>query len=329
VRKILLLLSYLLALSPGPLEAQLDLLTVRESQSLVERIPAIVAAQKEGECPTLEPPIYGGSEQLSFGVRGSCGRTAGQLIGNYTVNRRTGAITLGIFEDATESAADETGKALATRLVREAQKRVLSTAEGQCLALEAAKALPGWDGTDATVSVQPFGKPDTFGLTMAFTATRRSTSRPVETGRLLTVFLREARVRDDETGIDVTSAKVGNLVAKFVQLRNPMWLSDEEATSVALTVPRVAANLQNGCNLYGGGAFYSHGALMGVFCKDRGVIRESNVLVDLQTGAVVDPDTGQSLDSAESQRVARQLLARIQARHAELQKEVDAACRAQ
>ena len=53
------------------------------------------------------------------------------------------------------------------------------------------------------------------------------------------------------------------------------------------------------------GAFYSHEALMGVSCKD-GSIRESNVLVNLETGAVTDPDTCASLlGTAETQRIAQ------------------------
>ena len=145
---------------------------------------------------------------------------------------------------------------------------------------------------------------------------------------MLTVYLTEARVRDDETGGAVMSAAVGDLSAKLVELRAPVWLSDEEAASVALAVQRVATNVREGCKLDAGGAFYSHEALIGVSCKD-GSMRESNVLVNLQTGAVTDPDTRKSLDTVEVQRIARELLSDAQERRAELQKAVDLICRAQ
>src|SRR6185312_9718917 len=109
------------------------------------------------------------------------------------------------------------------------------------------------------------------------------------------------------------SATVGDLSAKLLELRTPVWLSDEDAASVAMTVPRVSTNLREGCQLDTGGAFYSHEALLGVSCKDSSV-RESNVLVNLETGAVTDPDTRKSLETDQTQRIARELLSDAQKR---------------
>lgn len=309
----------------GSVQAQLDWLTLRESGSLVERIPDVVAAQKKGECPNFSPG-YDEPGKLMFQVRRECGPEAGTLIDNYSVDRKTGKVVL--WGDNPQPVADNQGTVLAAQLAREARKRILSASEAQCLALEAATALPGWGGADAVVSVKPFGKMDRIESTMHFTGTRVSSTRPVESGRMLTVYLAQARVRDDQTGVDLMSAGVGNLSSKLLELRAPVWLSDEEAAFVALVVPRVASNLRDACKLNVGGAFYSREALMGVSCKDRG-IRESNVLVNLETGAVTDPDTGKSLESAETARVAHELLSNAQKRKAELQTGVEAACRPQ
>ncbi len=306
----------------GQVQAQLNSLTVREAMSLVDRIPAVAAANKQRKCPEYSV-TYWQPDEFAIQVRASCGPTRGMLIGNYAVNRRTGKVTK--FGDNPESIADAQGKVLATQLVREAQKRILSIPEAQCLALEAAKALPGWDVSGAAVSVKQFSKLDTLENTMHFTATRVSSTPPVESGRMLTVFLDEARVRDDETGADVMSAGVGLLGSKLLALRDPAWLNDQEAASIALAVPQIAGNLRDGCKLYAGGASYSHGALMGVACKDATIVN-SNVLVNLQTGAVTDPASGKSLDSAESRKVAERLLNEKMARRSELQKDVEAAC---
>jgi len=316
----------LFVLSAICLEAQLNLLTLREAESLVERIPDVVGAQKNGECPNLSPN-YDVPEEFAFQVRSTCGSGSGMLIGNYTVNRQTGAVTL--WGDDPQPVADAEGEVLAKQLVAQARQRILSTEEARCLALEAARSLTGWSGTDANVSVKPFGKVNRFESTMRFTATRSSSARPAQSGRLLTVNVAAALVRDDETGLNIVSAAVGALTSKMVELRAPLWLTDEDALSVGMLIPRVAANLRDGCKLYTGGAFYSHQAVMGVSCPEGRNMRDSNVLVNLQTGEANDPDTGKSLDSAESGRIARELLKQKKTRRAELQKEVDAACRPQ
>jgi len=215
---------------------------------------------------------------------------------------------------------------LARQFVAEARRRILAPEEARCLALEAARGLPGWSVTGASVTVKPFGKPNTFDRSTQFTATRVSAAEPVESGRMLTVDLSNAIVRDDETGLAATSAGVGNLASKLVGLRTPPMLTDEDAASVALLVPRVAANLREGCRLEIGGAFYSDQALMGVSCAGNG-IRDSNVLVNLRTGEVKDPSTGAPLESSAAARLAQNLLSQLPKRRADLEKEVASACR--
>lgn len=313
-------------------EAQLNVLTLREAESLIELVPDVVASQQRGECPNISPGYTEGME-VDFRVRTTCGTGSGMLIGAYTVNRWTGAVRT--WGDNSQSVADNRGSVVAAQLAQQARKRILSPSEAQCLALTAAHALPGWGAGEAVISVNPFSKAGTPSAKaearegiMHFTASLISSTRPVHSGRMMTVFLADARVRDEETGVDVMSAAVGDLSAKLLELRAPVWLSDEDAASVAMTVPRVSTNLREGCKLDTGGAFYSHETLLGVSCKDSSV-RESGVLVNLETGAVTDPDTRKSLETDQTQRIARELLSDSQKRRAELQKAVELVCRAQ
>src|SRR5258708_34834662 len=126
----------------GRLVAQLDLMTFREAESIVERVPDVVAARKEGRSTLLSGAYDGEADEVSFWVRGGCGPTRGQLIENYKVNRWTGTVTL--WGDNPLPVADEEGKLFAERLMLQVHSRILSADEAKCLALEAAKALPGW-----------------------------------------------------------------------------------------------------------------------------------------------------------------------------------------
>ena len=308
---------------PSPAWAQLDFLTLGESLSLVERIPRVVAAQKNGECPTYSPQ-YSGADELWFQVRVSCGTKGGQLLDSYTVNRRTGAVTT--WGDNPRNVLDADGRTLAAQLVRNARQRILTNEEAQCMAGAGAKALPGWSGAEVTVSVKTFGNLDAVESTQLFLATYRSSSPPLETGRMLTVFLAEPRVRDDSTGMNVMSAGIGDLISRIVEIRQPAWLRPDEAARVAQVVLRITASLRDGCRLTGGGTFYSEAIPIVVSCQDVAV-PESQVLVNLRTGAVTDPNTGQSLESPESVRVARELLAQAQRRRDERQKEIESVCR--
>lgn len=310
------------SVSIDPAWAQLNLLTLSEAETLAERIPAVAAAERNGECPTLSPS-YDGRDSVWFQVRLQCGPNAGQLLGNYNVNRRTGATTT--WGDNPRPVDDAEGRRFASELIKTARQRILSPVEAQCLALEAAKALPGWGAPNSSVSVRPFGKEDLFAGTMQFSATQFSALRSVESVRTLTVFLNEARVRDDHTGADLFSAALGNITSTLVALRAPPSLSDEEVASVALAIPQVAINLRRGCKLRVGGGFPSDRVEMVLFCADS--TDRMSVAIDRKTGTATDLNTRKSLDSAESQRVARQLLSDVRTRAVSLRMEIDAMCR--
>ncbi len=301
--------------------SQLQLLTLRESASLVETVPAVAAAQKRGECPNLSSD-YESDKRLFFQVRAACGPRGGQLIDNYYVDRRNGLVTT--WGDNPKPVADSTGAALARHLVRDARNRILSINEARCLALEAARAIPDWDRTGAAISVKPFGKINTLASSMQFTAVLVD-SPPLKAVRILTVFLAEPNVRDDDTGLILASTGIGRLTSELLRLRTPSWLNDQEAGAVGIVAPQIATNLRYGCTLNTGGVFHSREATMSVSCGGAPV-RGANVLVDLKTGGVASPESGNSLDSSETVRLAQQLLAQEQRRKIDLKRQVDQEC---
>lgn len=305
----------------GVLEAQLDLLTLREAESLVERIPEVVAAEKSGGCPSASPG-YWSAEELAFQVRFSCGPNSGMLLNDYNVDRRTGEVTL--FGDDPRPVASPEGKALADRLVRQARARALSGAEAGCLAREAANGVPGWKDAKASITVKPFPVPLKVPGALYFMAGRSDTDRPIESGRMLTVDLSTARVRNDYTGQDIISEGLGRLASKIVALRAPRLLSDEDALSIALLIPSVAARLKPGCLLKNGGVSRSREAIIGLECEGRDVGQA--ISVDLLTGQAKEANSGKILESSKAKEAARSLLDKFDEQQSQLRKEVDAAC---
>ncbi len=318
--KITIAVLLLVGLQATCLEAQLDQLTLREAESIVEKVPRVAEAQNKGECPQSSA-VYQGGYEVALQVRGSCGPESGMLIDTYTVNRRTGVVTVG--EDPPQRVASQAGEVYAAQLISHAKGRILKPSEAKCLALAAARSVPGWSGVDGQISVEPLYRPAAGEIT--FTAERLSSSRPAQGGRMLTVNLADARVRDDETGLYVVSGELGALTAKLLELRAPISLTDEDAISIALLIPSIETQLRNGCRVAAGGAFRSQQALVGLVCK--ALNKEAlTVAVNVKSGEPTDPDTGVRLESADAARLASNLLDKLSSRRAELRREVDFLC---
>ena len=121
------------------------------------------------------------------------------------------------------------------------------------------------------------------------------------------------------------SAGLGSLTSKLTELREPPWLTDEDAISIALVIPQIERLLGDSCKVKGSGAERSTRVLFGVSCAGKGV--GTVISVDVQNGEATDLDTGRSLQSAKATQVARERLDQIERRKAELRKEVAAGCR--
>jgi hypothetical protein len=316
-----LVLLIFCTLAGGYLRAELNLLTLREAESLVEKVREVAVSQERGECPQFSA-TYGDADQLMIQVRRSCGPTGGTLINNYEVNRRTGVVTQ--WGDNAPPITEPPVKSFAGQLMLRAQRRALSDDEARCVALEAAKALPDWGGGDAVVTVQPFGKAE--GAEVSFNANHHSLSQPADSGRLLSVGRDTAWVRDDETGEDLMSASLGSLTSKIFALRAPVWLTDEDAISIARQIPAAAQGIRNGCRFWASGAFRAQEAIVGLSCDGKQAEGATVVAVNLRTGQTTNADTGKVLESLESKRLASQLLAERERKQMDLRKDVDATC---
>src|ERR1017187_10916172 len=99
------------------------------------------------------------------------------------------------------------------------------------------------------------------------------------------------------------SERLGLLTSKIVDLRAPVWLSDEDAISIVLLIPSVASRLRDDCKLSTGGAFRSNQALVGLSCEGQSGDGPT-VAVNLQTGVATDADTEKVLESTEATRLA-------------------------
>ena len=101
---------------------------------------------------------------------------AGQLVGNFEVDRSTGDVT---GADPNIPLLDRAGQALARQMVLKARQRLLSPTEAQCLARKAAEVLPGCDGQETVIEAKPFGPTYQIDSTSRFEVTCR---RPTPTG---------------------------------------------------------------------------------------------------------------------------------------------------
>ncbi|HEX4810846.1 MAG TPA: hypothetical protein VH325_18050 [Bryobacteraceae bacterium] len=309
--------------------AQIDLLTYREAEKVIEALPDISADRREGYCPMLSNRGYGGyggdsPHQLSFTVRNGCGPTAGQLVENYVIDRRTGTVTL--WGDNPEVVGDAESRARAERLIRQARSRALSANEAKCLALEAAKSLPGWTSPGhLTIDAESNSEQNRLSFGVAF----RSSIRPIDFGLDLDVDLGSGRVRDDQTGQDLWSAGVGRLTSEIFALREPDVLTNEEALTLvlALKIPAFEMEINRGCRLRAPVLpFRSDEAEVGLACDDRSDENANPVIVNVETGRTIDEATGQVLGSEDSHRVAEGLFEAKRRARFEIRNKIEAAC---
>jgi len=246
---------------------------------------------------------------------------ASSLLDRYVVNRRTGAVAT--WGDNPLSVGDHASDVLAHELVNQARSRILALAECRCLALEAARALPGWTDVNGSVDVEPSavtGVPETI-----FHVIHKSATRPGETRAALYVDPRTGHVRDHRSGTEVMSARVGDLLGKLIALRTPPFLSDQDALSIALSVPTIAevARRQN-CSLILGEGYVPEEVSVTPACGGR--YTEPGLVVNLRDGRVSDADTGKVLNVPKVLVLANRLVGAAQEARAHLREQVATKC---
>ena len=313
----------LLGLFMGTAGAQLSLLTPREAVQVVGLIPEVAGARKQGFCPTFSASYGDTVDKLGVQVRYGCGPQSGQWINNYEIDLGTGAV----FGQGGKQMNNPDVDALAKTLLEQARARVLSSGEARCLALEAAKSLPGWGGPGREVSVEPFGA---FGL--RFHARLRAQDPPMVAERFLTIDRSTARVHDDETGVEVVTASLATLASKMLILHLPSILSEADALEIARQIPEVRAQALKPCSVFSvGGPLSWENILVGVQSHCEGAPDESHLVVaiDPRTGAVTNPGNQKHLGSPAAARIAQERLEGLDHEKVIIREDLAAACRAQ
>lgn len=310
--------------------AQMNVLTTREAERILDLVPAIAESNARGRCPSYdvfdESPIW-----LSIQVREACPSPgfASNLLGNYVINRTTGAVAQGLD-------ADSLGPRISTPeitsrtndLVGRARARVLNAKEGECLALEAARSEIG-------VS-EPAGIFSASKLTEArgefrFSVEHRIPKTPAAAVRLFTIRSDTAGVRDNITGDQVLSPGLALLTSRIVSARESSDLSVDDALTIALRVPSLAGSVANGCSELvssGDGTSDEIYISLRTWCPGaRNDMTSTIAGVNVQSGRVTDPKNHKSLDSPESENIARQILKRRQEKLDQDKSAVAAVCK--
>jgi hypothetical protein len=307
----------------GSLRGQLDLLTPHEAERIVGQMPPVEEARKRWACLTVTGAVGNPADPATIDVevRAPCSGNASSLIDRYVVDRRTGTVTT--WGDNPSVIREPAAINLARQLVTQARGRVLSLEESRCLALEAAKSLPGWGRAMGSITAEQAGAglPETV-----FWVRRQLVDPPAEFRVRLYVDPKMGRVQDVGSAAEVTSAGVGDLLSKLIALRFPPLLSNRDALSIAVALPDLAAaSRRTGCSLVVSGADSSEEAQVALACNGR-YVSGLGIAVDLQSGSLSDPWTGQALVVPEAVALARRLVSAVQEARAELRAEVSAKC---
>ena len=265
---------------------QMDKLTSREAERLLDVVPEIVQMRGSGLCPSYSPSSDL-PEGIQIQVRIGCGPDAGQLLGGFMVDRSTGTVT-GV--DPNISLLDKAGESLARQMVMQARKRMLSPGEAICLARKAVEALPGCGGQEAIIKAKPFGPTVQTEATLRYVATCRRPSVGVQTGATLSVDLARATTREDGDGRMIMSGGLAELTSRIVGLRAEPRLTDEDVGDIALVVPSISHALLSRrsvdrCIVSVGDGQASDESAAVLVCKGESV-PNTEVVVNTRTGAV-------------------------------------------
>jgi hypothetical protein len=288
-------------------------------------IPAVAEARKQGFCPRFSAGYGDTVDKLGVQVRYGCGPYAGQWISSYGIDLRTGAV----FElESKDPIKSPEGDALAASLLKHAGGRVLSSNECRCLALEAAKSLPGWGGPGHDVSVEETGA---FGS--RYVARLRAQDPQMNTERFLSIDRSAARVHDDKTGVDVVSPSLASLEAMMLSLHLPLLLSDADAVQIVREIPEVRGEASKPCPVFSvGGPLSWEDILIGVrsHCEGAPDTGSSIVVgVNPETGAVTDQENQKHLESPAAMHVATERLEDRRNEKITIREKLNAACRPQ
>jgi hypothetical protein len=322
-----LLLAHVIAASAW---AQIDMLSAREAEQILDLVPSVAEAKARGECPAYSI-AYPRAAVLSIQVRGACqlsGFAGSMLINNYVVSRATGAVTVGIYgETSNPPVADPQMLAAAAELLRKARARKLSPAQASCLASVAARSYLGVGSPKGRANVSQVGQPSP--RESRFYVSWQHPGLAAVSGAPLTVDLTNGGVRDDDTGMPIASDEVGLLTARMTALSEAPTLSAADVVTIAATVPEIASRIADRCHeLVSSQSGPSNIVYVALQEKCGKGPAELEVVagVDITTGKVTNPRTGKGVESEQTTKTARDLIEGLEARHHNLQTAVANTC---
>jgi hypothetical protein len=302
-----------LYLSVGHLSGQVTLLTGREAKELVEIVPEVAASRARGECPTLSIGFPIDAGVFSIQARGACwspGDPSSLLVNNYTVDRKTGTVTLGTSKSVVSTPEI---RSRSRAILGAATARLLSVTECRCMAIEAAKTGSGPDTEGNLPSITQL--PASDNVWQGFEAVvNRGTDRRAS-ARLYYVSRETGTVWEEQPGSEVVSAGLGALRSRILALREKPALSLEDVLAVALRVPAISTRLSERCatleasdtNTFGDEAYL----IIRNGCPGAGDSDEVAAAVNVLTGAVSNPRTGAALQAPGAGRLANETVSRI------------------
>jgi hypothetical protein len=319
---------FLCAGSASRLTAQLNLLTAREAKELVELVPDVAAAKARGECPGLDlDALENPAENFSFEARGACwgpGAPMSMLIGNYTVDRKTGMVTnLGSQTVISTPAMRERAKVF----VDLAGSRLLSESECRCLAVKSAKA--GFSGSAQAFSFSVSDLTSISATRLSFVVSAIDEKAQESINTRFSVSRETGSVMDDDTATEVLSPDVAALRAKMLSQRTAPALSLLDALNVALRVPAIRAKLSPACaQAEVSGNDTANGVLIVINRQCPGAFGQAEWVasVNVLTGVISDPRTGARIPSPEADQIAQEIFSRMRNARSEDRRIIDREC---
>jgi hypothetical protein len=318
-----LLLAIPLIAVPTTCWAQFDQLTLRESEEILEALPAFKAAERRGDCPGFVPGSSEAPNTVWLQMRGFCppdefrGSTT---IETFQVNQSTGVVTEWPSGHTVAGAAETL--ALARTLVTRAKARVLSEHEAECLVREAIEdsLIP----PDTEPLIEKRGRDGTKFLFFVRVA---HPNRAAKNEWHVSVDAGSPTILAD--GERVESSRADALLDRMRIVRETPSIPLPEAIELARRAPAIRARIEKTCSAIVA-ADYGTANKRFVTVEDgcRPLPRGSVVIgiIDTATGVITEPGTNKALNTAETTQLAGEFLSRARQRRAAAEREIEKAC---
>jgi hypothetical protein len=318
-----LLLAVTLIEVPATCRAQLNGLTLRESEEILETLPMFKAAERRGECPGFVPGPSESPDSVWLQMRGFCppdGFHGSTTIEAFQVNRFSGVVTE--WPSGHSVAGPSETAALTRTLVAGARARILSEHEAECLAREAVRdsLIP----REAEPMIEKKGRE---GMEILFLV-RVAQPQPAIKGEWrVSVDTGSLAIFADGERIDASTADA--VMDRMRTMREPLSISLPETIELARRVPSILSRIEATCSAVVA-AEYGTANKRFVTLEDGCQPPPRSLIVlgiiDTLTGAITQPGTDKVLTTPETTQLAGEFLSRAGQRRAVAAKEIEKVC---